>query len=190
MSSKIGMKPYMKHGIAAMVVVCITLAAVGFAGLMLTGTKEGPDSEAPLREGIGALKAGDYATAWRLIGPFADAGNTLAQQLVGEMFAFGLGVAPDDRQAAIWLRRAECRCANSGEKEYYLALSYLNGEGVHQDKHLAVGWLRRSAEAGYIPAQQHMSDKDKLTRDGLVVPGEESVYWLRFPRSISGTELQ
>jgi len=53
-----------------------------------------------------ALEAGEYAQAMRALLPAAQAGNAEAEELIGVMYALGLGVARDDRRAFEWYLRA------------------------------------------------------------------------------------
>ena len=57
--------------------------------------------------GMQAYKAGDYATATALLRPDADAGNQIAQNLMGVMYMKGGGGLPQsDVDAMEWFRRA------------------------------------------------------------------------------------
>jgi len=53
-----------------------------------------------------ALESGEYAQAMRELLPAAQAGNAEAEELIGVMYALGLGVARDDRRAFEWYLRA------------------------------------------------------------------------------------
>ena len=89
-----------------LIVLMAILGLIGWAGMRYLDYQE----KAPLRAGISAIKAGDYATALEKIVPFAKAGNILAQEMLGDMYAYGLGVEINDVKARIWYRRAECNC--------------------------------------------------------------------------------
>jgi len=131
----------------------------------------------PLREGISAVKAGDFTLALQRLRPFAVAGNPVAQQELGFMYAFGWGVPIDGVQASMWFRLAECRCENPGDSEYGVALSYLQGIGVKTDNVLALKWLQRAAEAGHAKAQQLLADQAQATQQELPVDEATSMYW-------------
>lgn len=69
-----------------------------------------------------ALEAGDYAQAMRALRLAAQAGNAEAEELIGVMYALGLGVARDDRRAFEWYLRAALKGhagAQSGVGWYY-----------------------------------------------------------------------
>lgn len=146
--------------------------------------------EAELRAGISALKEGDYSTALTKIQPFALAGNQLAQTTLGDMYAYGLGVAADDVRARIWFRRAECQCPVSGRFEYGVGLDYLGGHAVQQDEPKALEWIRHSAEAGYLPAQSLLADERALAAKGLTVDPFTANYWRRVLESGEGMSLE
>jgi TPR repeat protein len=71
----------------------------------------------PFEDGEAAYVRGDYATALRLLRPFADQGDAIAQSVLGVMYAYGdVGVAKDYVQAHKWLDLAASR-ASASEKE-------------------------------------------------------------------------
>jgi len=68
------------------------------------------------------MEAGDYATAMQLLQPAARAGNADAEELIGVMYAMGLGVEQDDMRAFEWYLRAAMKGhpgAQSGIGWYY-----------------------------------------------------------------------
>ena len=73
-----------------------------------------------------------------------------------------------------------CRAAEQGhaKAQYYLGVSYANGEGVLQNDAEAVKWFRRAAEQGHADAQNNLG----LTYDnGRRIPQDysEAVKWFR-----------
>ncbi|OIP83793.1 MAG: hypothetical protein AUK37_06745 [Rhodobacterales bacterium CG2_30_65_12] len=52
------------------------------------------------------MDAGDYRAAMQELIPAANAGNAEAEELIGVMYASGLGVARDDARAFEWYLRA------------------------------------------------------------------------------------
>jgi len=137
--------------------------------------------QASLRAGISAFKVGEYKDAMKKIKPFAQSGNPLAQELLGKMFTFGLGIPKDTIQARIWYRRAECNNLMTGVSEYYVALDYLDeGHLASVDHSEALNWLEYAANAGNVDAQQLLSDPEKLKDQGLVVQLEVINYWKNF----------
>lgn len=162
-----------------LLVTALVVSSIGYLGLRLWKYQQ----LAPLRRGISALKAGDYQSALAAIRPFAEDGNTLAERTLGEMYAFGLGVAEDDVQARIWLRRAECKCKEPGQLEYDVALNYAQGYGGKQDKVAALKWLRFAAEAGHPRAQELLGNREKLLKMGFADDPDLVEFWSRVGQS-------
>jgi uncharacterized protein len=70
--------------------------------------------------------------------------------------------------------------ANDGDAaaQYNLALMYMTGQGVEQDKTAAANWFRKAAEQGHAFAQSNLGT---LYRDGRGLPENdaEAVVWFR-----------
>ncbi len=98
-----------------------------------------------------ALKNGDYATAWRILAPLAEAGDARAQNDVGVMYGRGLGVPESYAQAVVWITRA----AEQGNPHAQSTLGYMyyRARGVEQDYEAAALWSRRASEQGIASAQ-------------------------------------
>lgn len=68
------------------------------------------------------MDAGNYAAAMEELLPAANSGNAEAEELIGVMYALGLGVAQDDQRAFEWYLRAALKGhagAQSGVGWYY-----------------------------------------------------------------------
>ena len=68
------------------------------------------------------MKAGEFEAAHEAFLPLAAAGNADAEELIGVMYAMGLGVARDDERAFDWYLRAAMKGhpgAQSGVGWYY-----------------------------------------------------------------------
>jgi len=102
-------------------------------------------------EAFGAYQRGHYLTALDLARPRAEAGDAAAQTLIAEIYARGLGVRRDGKEAAKWYGKA----AEKGEPEAQLqyALMLLDGEFVQYDFDKAYTLMRSAAEAGKPLAQ-------------------------------------
>src|SRR5215469_3831068 len=74
---------------------------------------------------LAAYTRKDYKTAWKLVQPMAEQGNSFAQFTVGKMYDNGEGISKDDRKAVEWYRKA----ADQGEAlaQYQLGRHYANG---------------------------------------------------------------
>ncbi len=98
------------------------------------------------RRGERALQAGDYAEAYCLWRPLAEAGHTAAQYSIGWMYANGDGLSLDETEALRWWRRAAEQ--NHADAQFAVAKAYLNGEGTEVDPAQAVKWLLRASARG------------------------------------------
>jgi TPR repeat protein len=79
-------------------------------------------ANAGLEEGKAAMVANDFKTALVEFLPAAQAGNADAEELIGVLYAMGLGVERDDRRAFDWYLRASLKShpgAQSGIGWYY-----------------------------------------------------------------------
>ena len=89
-----------------------------FFGLILGAGQ----ARAGLEEGKAAMVANDFKTAMAEFLPAAQAGNADAEELIGVLYAMGLGVERDDRRAFDWYLRASLKShpgAQSGVGWYY-----------------------------------------------------------------------
>lgn len=134
--------------IAAGVVICFGVGAIAY-------------KNARFEQGAVALKMLDYKTAFERLEPLAAFGDSTAQYLLGQLFAFGLGVKKDDEQALMWFRKAAWEYTGQQDKasaaEYYVALEYAeNGGLVERNDTEALKWFRRSAEGGHRPAAAYL----------------------------------
>lgn len=75
--------------------------------------------------------------------PLAEHGDVGAQEIVGEIYERGLGVAPDYAAALGWYRQA----ADAGSRRAQVNIGYLyeRGLGVPADAAIALDWYRRAA---------------------------------------------
>ena len=77
---------------------------------------------ADVKAGLELINAGDYAAAHDKLLPAAQAGNADAEELIGVLYASGLGVERDDARAFEWYLRASMKGhagAQSGVGWYY-----------------------------------------------------------------------
>ena len=108
-----------------------------------------------LDDAFGAYQRGHYLTALKLAQPRAEAGDAAAQTLIAEIYARGLGVKRDGKEAAKWYGRA----ADQGDPEAQLqyGLMLLDGEFIDRDFDRAFGLMRKAAEAGKPLAQFNLA---------------------------------
>ena len=87
----------------------------------------------------------------------AEEGDLDAQNRIGLMLLFGVGVSIDKCEAFKWFKRA----AESGHlpSMYEYGNCYLGGDGVAKDEHQGMKWMKRSADGGYAIAQIAIEDE-------------------------------
>jgi len=131
-------------------------------------------SAADFAQGLDALDRGDYATARKEIKPLADSGNARAQYRMGTMFAKGLGVPLDYKQAANWLSKAAAQ--GNADAQNDLGVLYDLGRGIAADPQEAARWFRQAAEQGHGAAQLNLA---ALYQEGRGVPPDpvEAFAW-------------
>jgi TPR repeat protein len=118
----------------------------------------GPPARADFAAGKAAFERHDYATAYKVLLPEAQAGNGEAEYMIGEMAVAGLGTPRSYQVAANWYILA----ASAGYKPAYvtLGLLFLHGAGseddptsIPADPARAAGYLQVAADGGDRTAQ-------------------------------------
>ena len=101
---------------------------------------------ADVEKGRQLMEQSKFVEAMQEFLPAAQAGNADAEELIGVMYAMGLGVERDDRRAFEWYLRASMKAhpgAQSGIGWYYEV-----GRGVAKDLVRAYMWYVLSAIGG------------------------------------------
>lgn len=111
----------------------------------------GQPALAPARS---AFDREDYAAAYRLYSPAAEAGVAEAQYRVGLMHKFGWGTERNHATAARWFTAAAEQSHPEAQSE--LAIYYKDGRGVEKDLARAADWFRKAAEQGVGIAQLNL----------------------------------
>lgn len=103
--------------------------------------------QADVRDAKDLMEAGQFEQAMTMLLPAAHAGNADAEELIGIMYAMGLGVERDDERAFEWYLRSSMRGhpgAQSGVGWYYEI-----GRGMPEpDLVRGYMWYRLSAIGG------------------------------------------
>ncbi|MEP0522025.1 MAG: tetratricopeptide repeat protein [Hyphomicrobiales bacterium] len=90
---------------------------------LLLGYVVAPDAHAAdFFDGLTAMKANKFEEARKIFLPLAQGGNADAEELIGVMYAMGLGVERDDERAFDWYLRSSLKGhpgAQSGIGWYY-----------------------------------------------------------------------
>lgn len=110
----------------------------------------------------------------------AEQGHTDAQTNLANMYAQGLGVAPDGIEALRWYRKA----AEGGNvrAQYSLALMYHLGEGVNRDFANAIRWYESAARQGDANAMNNMAFMYGMG-EGVVQSNVEAYAWFAMAAS-------
>ncbi|OLP61162.1 enhanced entry protein [Xaviernesmea oryzae] len=102
-------------------------------------------------DAYGAFQRGYYLTAMELALPRAQKGDPAAQTLVAELFANGLGVPRNTKNAAFWYEQA----ANAGDpvSMFKFSLMLMEGRDVARDRKRSEELMRDAADLGNGSAQ-------------------------------------
>ncbi len=151
---------------------CGWLLGWSLAGLLACGA-----ALADTSKGVALYQKGQYTAAYQeLLGP-AQAGDALAQNVLGVLLANGKGgVKQDMPQALAWIRRAAA--GGNTEATLTLGLAAFYGQGMPQDRVKGVMWLRKAAEKGDVSAQVMLGG---AYNDGLGVKKDaaQATTWYR-----------
>jgi TPR repeat protein len=139
---------WISKGLHAAIVTAILLSSSGHFA---------PIRAAELEEARDLMEAGDYAAAMAQFQVLARSGNADAEELIGVMYALGLGVARDDERAFEWYLRSSLKGhpgAQSGLGWYYEL-----GRGLPApDVVRAYLWYTLSAIGGDIDAPDSLNE--------------------------------
>ncbi len=121
--------------------LCVTLLACGLA---LWSVPAGAVAQAEVA--AAAAKRGDFAEAYCIWRPLAEAGDADAQYHLGWMYANGEGLARNPEKAVQWWRQA----ARQGhlEAQVKMGMALLSGDGVARDTEAALDWIEAAARQG------------------------------------------
>jgi uncharacterized protein len=114
-------------------------ARAEFGNLVLTGMGEEDDR-------IRIYKAFEQAAA---------SGDPVAAYNCAVCLSHGVGAARDDREAALWLRKAADRVLDA---QFWYGRILVEGRGVDRDLAEGRRWIARAAEVGMVDAQVALGD--------------------------------
>ncbi|HHF6577579.1 TPA: tetratricopeptide repeat protein [Haemophilus influenzae] len=140
-----------------------TTALFGASIFSFQSTTWADTLEQQFQQGSEATTKGDYQTTFKFLLPLAEQGNALAQLMLGNMYANGLGVKQDDVEAVKWYRKA----AEQGDAKAQAMLGFLyflGKGGVQVNKSLAKEWFGKACDNGYQDGCKYYS---KLNRGEL-----------------------
>jgi TPR repeat protein len=112
------------------------------------------------------MKTGEFDRAATKLKSLANIGDSTAQSLVGDLYAYGWGVSKDDETAVYWYRRAGPLgppdqagppvSDAAAPAMYYVGKRYMEGLGVKHDENEARKWFVRSANGGFSKADEEL----------------------------------
>jgi TPR repeat protein len=131
---------------------------------------------ADFRAGVDAYQRGNHMMAFHEFWTLAQEGHPGAEFNLGVLYAKGLAVPQDFRQAARWYRLA----AEHGHSlaQCNLGALYEVGKGVGQNDGEAIRWYRSAAEQGNPGGQNNLG---RMYEEGRGVPRDvgEALGWYR-----------
>ncbi len=117
----------------------------------------------------------------------AEQGDAQAQVGLGAAYAFGLGVAKDQREAVRWYRKAAEQGNVRAQNE--LGIAYNKGKGIAKDQREAVRWYRKAAEQGLADAQLNLGHS-YLLGEGVTTDKRKAAFWYRKAAEQGNTDAQ
>lgn len=135
----------------------LVLAGLGVIALALLNLRPGDH----LSPGVALLKSGEYEKALVELRPYAKRGDPVARNIIGRLYAFGLGVPRNHEAASEWFSCAGARDCTAGKSEFYVARDFTDGVGVDADDAEARYWMSASARQGYPPALEWMASQPR-----------------------------
>ena len=117
---------------------------------MMVIDEQGQIAEASLAAGDAALRARNYAEAFRIFEAQYEAGFAAAGFRLADMYARGAGGRANPAKA--WALYAALAREGEVGAEHYLGICHEHGVGVPVDFAKAAGWYQRAADHGYLPA--------------------------------------
>lgn len=125
-------------------------------------------------EGKAAFDNGDYSRALELAQPLAEQGYADAENLMGIMYAKGLGLPQDIDLAKQWYDQAIEKGHMKAQNN--LGLEYLTGEYLPQDFDEAMRLFQLAADQGFAPSQYFIGLM-YASGEGVAKDDDESVKW-------------
>lgn len=114
-------------------------------------------ASADLAFGVELFERGEFARSYDELLPDAEAGDPVAQYVVGVILLNNLVASPPkNKDAAHWITRSAEQGYLRAQSE--LARMYRTGDGVKEDLAKAVAWYRKAGEAGDVGAQLFVAD--------------------------------
>ncbi len=123
------------------------------------------------------FKRGNFAQAYLIGLPAAQAGEPRAQFLLGKLSFIGRPpIDRDPKEAMRWYTKAASR--GHAEAQFALAQAHARGDGVPVDANRSLHWLPQAAMNGHVPAMMNLA---RLNDDGVARPRDRAAAteWVR-----------
>jgi TPR repeat protein len=125
-----------------------------------------------------AYEKRDYAKSLALATPLAEAGNAVAQTILGFQYDSGSGVRQDPEQAVKWFKKSAAQGDALGQ--FGLGTMFDRGRGVERNPVEAVKYYRLAAVQGLALARMAIG-RAYLNGDGVQKDEAEAITWYRDP---------
>lgn len=121
-----------------------------------------PLNASDVSDAINAMRAGNFAEAYCVLKPYAEAGDPEAQYNIGWMYLNGYGLMMNDSKALEWWQRSSDQ--GYTDASFSIAMLYSLGEGqVKKDMGKAIEYYLMAVEDGHEDA--NMIVRSMLARD-------------------------
>jgi len=135
---------------------------VYFILCMLITLIAAPLKASDVSDAISAMRAGNFAEAYCVLKPYAEAGDPEAQYNIGWMYLNGYGLMMNDSKALEWWQRSSDQ--GYTDASFSIAMLYSLGEGqVKKDMDKAIEYYLMAVEDGHEDA--NMIVRSMLARD-------------------------
>lgn len=147
-----------------------SISLLALCGLLTLETA----TQAGVKEGNAAYKAGDYVEAINQWTPEAEVGNRSAQFNLGQLHARGRGVEKDEGVALAWFEKSAAQ--NYAPAQYYAGLIRSRITGAEQDQQKSFAWFQEAAKQDHAAAQYQLAvryEKGRAVEKDL----SRALYW-------------
>jgi TPR repeat protein len=154
----------------------VLFTALILAGLPSAHALAGPHEDAAAAQNAYARR--DFTKSLALATPAAEAGNAVAQTILGFHYDSGAGVRQDPEAAVTWFKKAAAQGYALGQ--FGLGTMYARGRGVPQNPAEAVKYYRLAAVQDLALARMALG-RAYLIGDGVPQSDAEALTWYREP---------
>jgi uncharacterized protein len=157
----------------------IVLALVSVVGGVAGGASAQAANAARMKtlsDAGNAADAGDFGRAAHLLQPFADQGEPVFMNMLGDLYAQGGKDLPKDPFKAFTLY-SKAAAKGNATSQRHVAVAYERGQGVQADPTLARDWYLKAAARGDALAQFAVG-KRLATGEGMPQDYVQAYKWL------------